>query len=141
MAAQKKNTKTNNNSKPAQKNLLRFRFMVTSKFIGMMAFVFIAVIITFCMYEMHRSMDYSSMPQLIVSAFGFAGVYAGFYLTMAKIEHAEEEKTRREVELAKLKEKAGVAEVTPEDLEAARQEINELRNPISGLLGQPNTTM
>lgn len=140
MAAQKKPT-TPARGKAPQKNLLRFRFMVTSKFIGMMAFFFIAVIVAFSMFEMHRSMDYSAMPQLIISAFGFASVYAGFYLTMAKIEHAEEEKTRREIELANMKAKVGAPEVTPEDLEAARQEINELRNAISGLLGQGNNTL
>lgn len=128
-------------AKAPQKVMLRFRFMVTSKFIGMMAFFFIAIIVAFSMYEMHRSMDYSSMPQLIISAFGFASIYAAFYLTMAKIEHAEEEKTRREIELANLKAKAGVNEVTQEDLDNARQEINELRNTIDGLLGQQNTSI
>ena len=52
------------------------------------------------MQEMHNTGNYDALPQLIISAFGFASIYSGFYLTMAKVEHVEEERTKREKELA-----------------------------------------
>lgn len=136
MAPQRKGTNNKPKTSAGSKNFIRFRFMVTSKFIGHIAFFFVAVIVIYAMYEMHRSMDYSSLGQLIMSAFAFASIYAGFYLSMAKVEHAEEEKTRREIELANMKLKAGLPEVTAEDIENTRQEINNLINTVNNLLSQ-----
>ena len=79
-----------------------FRFMAMSKLIGIIVFLFTAIITVYIMYEIHISQNYDVLPQLIISVFGFASIYTGFYLNMAKIEHIEEEKTKREKELALL---------------------------------------
>ena len=71
----------------------RFRFMAMSKMIGIIAFGFVFMITVYSMKEMHNTGNYDALPQLIISAFGFASIYAGFYLTMVKAEHIEEEKT------------------------------------------------
>lgn len=131
MASKKNTGKT---ITPRQKNLLKFRFMVTSKFIGIVAFFFIFVITIYAMYEMHISRDYSSLPQLIISAFGFGSVYAGFYLVMAKVEHVEEEKTYRETQLHNLKEK----NAPQEEIQAQQQRIADLEQQVSNLLQQGN---
>ena len=79
------------------------KFMAMSKIIGIIIFAFVIIVSIFVMYEMHISQNYDALPQLIISIFGFASVYTGFYLTMAKVEHIEEEKTKREKELLLLK--------------------------------------
>ena len=78
-------------------DLPKFRFMAMSKLIGVIAFGFVFGITVYSMIEMHNTGDYSNLGQLIISAYGFASVYAGFYLLMAKVEHVEEEKTKRDV--------------------------------------------
>lgn len=136
--AGKTTTKKNNATSAANsKKLLRFRFMVTSKFIGMVAFFFVFIVTVYAMYEMHISRDYSSLPQLIISAFGFASVYAGFYLVMAKVEHVEEEKTRREAQLHTMKQK----DVPAEEIEAQKQKILELEQQIGNILTQPQNPL
>lgn len=137
--AAKGNGKRIVNSQPQkrQKNWLRFRFMITSKYIGLIAFFFIFIITIYAMYEMHISRDYSSLPQLIISSFAFGSVYAGFYLTMAKVEHVEEEKTHRETQLHNMK--AGNA--SPEEIETQRQRIADLEQQVSNLLQQSNGSL
>lgn len=129
--------KKNNTTAANSKKLLRFRFMVTSKFIGMVAFFFVFIVTVYAMYEMHISRDYSSLSQLIISAFGFASVYAGFYLVMAKVEHVEEEKTRREAQLHTMKQK----NVSTEEIEAQKQKILELEQQIGNILSQPQNPL
>ena len=79
-----------------------FRFMAMSKLIGIIVFLFTAIVTVYIMHEIHISQNYDVLPQLIISVFGFASIYTGFYLNMAKIEHIEEEKTKREKELTLL---------------------------------------
>lgn len=110
-------------------NRPKFRFLAMSKLIGLIAFTFVATIVIYAMVEMHISQDYSSLPQLIISAFSFAGVYTMFYLIMAKVEHVETERTKREKELLMLKaNKASEEEIAEKKIEIAtlNQKINEL---------------
>ena len=114
-----------------ERKLLKFRFMAMSKLIGLMAFLFAIIITGFCMFEMHISKNYESMPQLIISVFGFLSIYSGFYISMAKVEHIEEEKTKREKELAKLSlNEEEKAETKKADIDALRESINSLLNNI-----------
>ena len=110
----------------------RFRFMAMSKMIGVIAFGFVFMITVYSMKEMHNTGNYDALPQLIISAFGFASIYAGFYLTMAKAEHIEEEKTKRENELKNLQKK----NVSEEEIDLKRQEINDLFNKINELMSE-----
>lgn len=117
---------------------LRFRFMAMSKLIGLIAFAFVLVVTLYSMYEMHVSQDYSSLPQLIISAFGFASIYAGFYLTMAKVEHLEAERTKRETELLKLKKQHHVDEV---EVQEKRQQINDTVAKLMELMGEQSSSL
>ncbi len=117
---------------------LRFRFMAMSKLIGIIAFCFVLIVTIYAMYEMHISQDYSSLSQLIISAFGFASVYAGFYLTMAKVEHLEEEKTKREMELQKLQRQKQVDEA---ELQEKRQQINDTIAKLTELMGEQTSSL
>ena len=110
----------------------RFRFMAMSKMIGIIAFGFVFMITVYSMKEMHNTGNYDALPQLIISAFGFASIYAGFYLTMAKAEHIEEEKTKRENELKNLQKK----NASEEEINLKRQEINDLFNKINELMSE-----
>lgn len=107
--------------------LPKFRFMAMSKLIGIITFGFVFIVTVYAMYEMHISQDYSNLGQLVISAYGFASVYAGFYLLMAKVEHVEEEKTKREKELATLKKK-----------HASEEEISEKKGEIQSLVQKMN---
>ena len=115
------------------KKLPRFRFMAMSKFIGLIAFAFVFMITVYAMHEMHITGNYDSLPQLIISAFGFASIYSGFYLTMAKVEHVEEEKTLREKELAHLKKAKNKDE---EEIQDKRTEIEQLKQNINDTISQ-----
>ena len=79
------------------------RFLAMSKLIGIFIALALTGIITYSMYEMHIQHDLSSLSQLIISVFSIAAAYIGFYLTMAKWEHLEYEKTKRQKDLLKLK--------------------------------------
>lgn len=114
------------------KYLPRFRFMAMSKMIGVIAFCFVFGITVYAMIEMHNTGDYSNLGQLIISAYGFASVYAGFYLLMAKVEHVEEEKTKREKQLHYLKKKGA----NNEELDKKEEEIQALTQKITDILGQ-----
>lgn len=116
--------------KPKQKP--RFRFMAMSKLLGLIAVGFVFIITIYTMKEMHSTGNYEALPQLILSSFGFATIYAGFYLTMAKMEHIEEEKTKREKELALLKKK----EAPEEDIFDKKQEIENLRQKMNDLISE-----
>ena len=117
---------------------LRFRFMAMSKLLGLIIFGFVLVVTMYSMYEMHISQDYSSLPQLIISVFGLASVYAGFYLTMAKAEHLEEEKTKREMELQKLQKQKGVDE---EAIQAKRQQVNDVITKLTELMSEQSSSL
>ena len=112
-----------------KKNKDKFRFMAMSKLIGLIAIIFVFIVVVYTMEEMHNTGNYEALPQLIISAFGFASIYAGFYLTMAKMEHVEAEKTKREKELALLK-KANSSEDAifskQEEIDSYKQKINEI---------------
>ena len=110
----------------------RFRFMAMSKMIGIIAFGFVFMITVYSLKEMHNTGNYDALPQLIISAFGFASIYAGFYLTMAKAEHIEEEKTKRESELKNLQKK----NASEEEISLKRQEINDLFSKINELMSE-----
>ena len=110
----------------------RFRFMAMSKMIGIIAFGFVFMITVYSMKEMHNTGNNDALPQLIISAFGFASIYAGFYLTMAKAEHIEEEKTKRENELKNLQKK----NASEEEISLKRQEINDLFSKINELMSE-----
>lgn len=115
-----------------KKREIRFRFMAMSKLIGLIAFAFVFMITMYAMKEMHDTGNYDALPQLIISAFGFASIYSGFYLTMAKVEHVEEEKTKREKELALLKKQ----DVPQEDIIDKKQEVENLRQKINDILSE-----
>jgi Tfp pilus assembly protein PilO len=120
-----------------KKRLPKFRFMAMSKLIGLVAIAFVFMVTIYTMQEMHETGNYEALPQLIISAFGFASIYAGFYLTMAKMEHVEEEKTKREKELAMLQKK----EASQEDIDDKRQEIENLRQKMNDLLSETTQTL
>lgn len=120
--------KKHNRHKP----VYRFRFMAMSKLIGVVSFLFLFMITIYAMYEMHISQNYDALPQLIISAFSFTSIYAAFYLTMAKVEHIEEEKTTREKELALLKKK-GASE---EEVIEKKSEIDLLRSKMHDIISE-----
>lgn len=107
------------------------RFMAMSKLIGVFIATAIMIIVIYSMIEMHLQNDLSSLTQLLISAFGIAAVYIGFYLTMAKWEHLEYEKTNRQKELLKLKKKIELyndQEQALEDAEKLQSEIDDLES-------------
>lgn len=120
------------------KKLPKFRFMAMSKLIGLVAFGFVFMITVYAMNEMHATGNYDALPQLIISAFSFASVYAGFYLLMAKVEHVEEERTKREKELAFLQRKDGISE---EDIQDKKDEIEALRQKMNDLLSETTQSL
>lgn len=101
------------------------RFIAMSKFLGILIFLSLGTIIIYAMLEMHEQSNLDSLPQLIISVFAIGSVYVGFYLTMAKWEHIEQEKTLREKELVKLKAKLGQCNAE-EDISKLEEEIDEL---------------
>ena len=109
-----------------------FKFMAMSKLLGLMAIGFVFMITIYTMREMHNTGNYDALPQLIISAFAFASIYVSFYLTMAKREHVEEEKTKREKELSLLS-KNGASE---EDIADKKQEIENLKQKMNDLLSE-----
>lgn len=111
----------------------KFRFMAMSKLIGLIAFIFVFMITIYAMREMHNTGNYDSLSQLIISAFGFASVYSGFYLTMAKVEHVEAEKSQREKELATLKKSKNKDE---EEIQDKKNEIESLRQKINDIISK-----
>jgi len=119
------------------KEEFKLRFMAMSKLIGLVAFFFVFIITVYAMIEMHRSCDYSSMPQLIISAFTFASIYSGFYLVMAKIEHVEKEKTYREHKLEKLRS----SNADPELIEEQRIRLENIEQRLNNLYDDETHTL
>ena len=119
----------NPNEKETRKESF-IRFMAMSKLIGLIAFGFAFAITVYAMVEMHHTETYAALPQLIISSFGFASVYAGFYLLMAKVEHVEVEKTKREMELASLK----LCQASEEDINEKEAEIQVLTKEVNDIL-------
>ena len=115
----------------------KIKFMAMSKLIGLIAFSFVFMIVVYSMIEMHNTSNYDALPQLIISAFSFAGVYSGFYLTMAKVEHIEYEKTKREKELISLKKQ----QASDEDILDKKQEIEELRHKMNEIISESNQNL
>lgn len=115
-----------------KKKKFKFRFMAMSKLIGLMAIAFVFIVVVYTMEEMHNTGNYEALPQLIISAFGFASIYAGFYLTMAKMEHVEAEKTKREKELAVLKK----VNASQENIDAKQEEIEGYKQKINEILSE-----
>lgn len=112
------------------------RFLTMSKLLGLFIMVAIVVVIRYAMYEMHYQNNLDSLPQLIISIFGLGSVYIGFYLTMAKFEHVEYEKTKREKEILKLKKQLQLyndKEQIEEDLIDCNEELNDLENLANDL--------
>lgn len=108
-----------------------FKFMAMSKLIGVIVFLFTAIVTIYIMYEIHISQNYDVLPQLIISVFGFASIYTGFYLNMAKIEHIEEEKTKREKELALL-----TLNNNEEQVNLKIQQIEKLEERLNTLINE-----
>lgn len=111
----------------------KFRFMAMSKLIGIVAFLFVFIVTVYAMYEMHITQTYDALPQLIISAYAFASVYSGFYLVMAKMEHLEEEITKRQKELALLKRRDN----SQEDIDAKKQEIENIKQKMMDVINEP----
>ena len=105
------------------------RFLAMSKLLGIIIMFMVISIVVYSLYEMDRQNDLSSLPQLLISAFGIAGIYVGFYLNMAKWEHIEAEKTNREKEILNLKKELGLMNNT----EYLEEQINELDDKIQDL--------
>ena len=116
----------------------KFRFMAMSKLIGLIVFAFVFMITIFSMKEMHDTGNYDSLSQLIISAFGFASVYSGFYLTMAKVEHVEEERSNREKELIALKNNNLENNDKSDEIELKKSEIISLIQKVNDLLSESN---
>lgn len=107
------------------------RFMAMSKLIGLICLFVLLVIVGYTMYEMHRLEDLSNLSQLIICAFGLASIYVGFYITMAKMEHIEEERSRCKEELQKLRQEGNT-----EDIEFCKQEIASLQEQLGYVMQQ-----
>lgn len=110
--------------------------MAMSKLIGIIACLFVFIIVIYSMYEMHITGDLSNLSQLIISAFSFAGIYTGFYLTMAKAEHIDNERQKLKDELNALKRKACVS---PEDeYNEKKEELSKLSNKYIQTVAKDN---
>lgn len=118
--------------------LPKYRFMAMSKLIGLICFLCLFVIIIYSMYEMHRTGDLSNLSQLIISAFAFASIYAGFYLNMAKVEHLEAEKSACKKELELMRKSGKCSE---EDIEQHRQEIQSIMDQLNNIMSQDIHTL
>lgn len=104
------------------------RFMAMSKLIGFVLAFFLVAIIIYSMVEMHINHDLSSLTQLIISMFALSGIYVGFYLNMAKVEHVEYEITKRQ---EKMKE-CGITD--QEVIEAYSQQTQQLNDILGQLI-------
>ena len=129
-------TKIKRKIKPGQ------RFLAMSKLIGFFIAIAVLAIMIYAMYEMHCQNDLSSLSQLIISVFGFGSVYIDFYLTMARWEHVEAEKTAREKEVLKLKKQLGVyneTEQLEENIEQLTEKVEELNQKADNIIADDIT--
>jgi chromosome segregation ATPase len=79
---------------------------------------------------------------LLISTFGIGAVYIGFYLTMAKWEHIEAEKTNRQKDLLKLKkelESYNKEQQLCEDIENCNKDIEDFDSKLNELETQDFT--
>lgn len=113
---------------------LDMRFTAMSKLIGIFIATAVIIIVAYSMYEMDRQNDLSSLSQLIIAVFGIAATYIGFYLTMAKWEHIEIEKTNRQKDLLKLKKHLELYN----DEQQTQEDINNCNNDINNYDSQLN---
>lgn len=111
------------------------RFLAMSKLIGWIVVVVLVIVMIYALIEMHIQRNLDALPQLLISVFGIVSVYIGFYLTMAKWEHVEAEKTARQKELIKLKKSLGENpnDIIQEQIDNSETEINELNDKASEL--------
>lgn len=108
------------------------KFMAMSKLIGLIACLFVFAIVIYSMVEMHITGDLSNLSQLIISSFSFAGIYTGFYLTMAKAEHIDAERQRLKDELNELRNKY---EIDPKEIiEAKKEALDKLSDKYTCVL-------
>lgn len=115
------------------------RFIAMSKRIGIFVSILMLIVIGFAMFEMHYQNNLDSLSQLIISIFSIGIAYIGFYLTMAKWEHIEAEKTEREKDILKLKKELGICETENDkqcQLEQLQQEVNDLKEKADYLLSE-----
>lgn len=116
------------------------RFLAMSKLIGIFIMIAIIIIVAYSLYEMHFQHNLDSLPQLLVSVFGLGAVYIGFYLTMAKWEHVETEKTKRQQDLLKLKKELNLIDNNgslEEQVSELEQQIDELSNKEVEIENEP----
>lgn len=118
-----------------RKNNKHTRFLAMSKLIGWIVVGILIIVMIYALIEMHIQRNLDALPQLLISVFGIVSVYIGFYLTMAKWEHVEAEKTARQKELIKLKKSLGEDpnNIIQEQINNSEAEINELDNKASEL--------
>lgn len=131
---QARKTQTKDNSKQQSKKPPIGRFLAMSKLIGLIIAISIGIIVVYSMIEMHRLKDISSLPQLLISVFALGSVYVAFYLTLAKWEHTEEEKTEREKEVVILKHKLNEMndkEELQNSIDTKESEISNLNDKLS----------
>lgn len=131
---QARKTQTKDNNKQQNKKPPIGRFLAMSKLIGLIIAISIGIIVVYSMIEMHRLKDISSLPQLLISVFALGSVYVAFYLTLAKWEHTEEEKTEREKEVVILKHKLNEMndkEELQNSIDTKESEISNLNDKLS----------
>lgn len=118
-----------------RKNNKHTRFLAMSKLIGWIVVGILIIVMIYALIEMHIQRNLDALPQLLISVFGIVSVYIGFYLTMAKWEHVEAEKTARQKELIKLKKSLGENpnDIIQEQIDNSETEINELNDKASEL--------
>ena len=115
------------------------RFMAMSKKIGVFVSILMLIVIGFAMFEMHYQNNLDSLSQLIISIFSIGIAYIGFYLTMAKWEHIEAEKTEREKDILRLRKELKLCETEndkEEKLAQLQQEVDELKEKADYLLNE-----
>ena len=112
------------------------RFFAMSKLLCIVIFIVLGIILIYTMVEMHQKGDLSALPQLLISIFALASVYVGFYLTMAKIEHIEYERTKRQEQLRRLKRKNNMPEeeINNSAIQDLQEDIDNYQNATSNLL-------
>lgn len=123
-----------------EKVKVTLRFLAMSKLIGIFIMIAIIIIVAYSLYEMHLQHNLDSLPQLLVSVFGLGAVYIGFYLTMAKWEHVEVEKTKRQQDLLKLKKELNLIDNNgslEEQVSELEQQIDELSNKEVEIENEP----
>lgn len=114
------------------------RFTAMSKLIGLMAFLFLLIIIIYSLIEMHLSQNFESLGQLMISSFAFVTIYTAFYINMAKAEHIENEKARLQKDLERLKKELG-EDIDPHvEYDEKKRELEELKAKYHDIISRDN---